>query len=118
MFTLAGTFEHDSSLPDVVLREEVVVDDQRRVFRFPKSRKVDQVHEDAVVSANLTDMVEQYLELEDRESDELPRKTAQHTEPSQLTADHEVEEYVYDIYYRNKDVGHEWVTTDANVGIM
>jgi hypothetical protein len=114
--------------PDVVLREEVLegtTPEQKRVFRFPKSRKLDKIHDDPSVSSSLTDMVERYLELEEKEGDDRPRKSAttgttsdKAPEPSALTADSEVEEYVYDIYYRKKDSGHEWDLESANVGIM
>lgn len=67
-------------------------------------------------------MVERYLELEETKSDELPRKGAKTKEASPqlnpLTADNEVEDYVYDIYYRKKDTSHEWDLESCNVGIL
>jgi hypothetical protein len=90
------------------------------VFRLPKRQKRDSLivpHDDPDVSQSLTDMVHSYLELEEQEPkpEEIPNKPASTSPGAPL--DHEIEDYVYDIYYRARYVEKQWEGRE-NVGVM
>lgn len=153
VFTYSGTEETQPTKNDTVLLEEqmrqagasagtqkrrqsVTVDendpDSRRVFRLPRAKKQKRRQSsDAGVSAALTDMVQNYLQMEPSSSqqnepagktvitpEDLPPAIEEDTEMTtdeasssqmkgpladSLDPDAEVEDYVYDIYYRHRN---------------
>ncbi|CAN6650042.1 RNA polymerase II nuclear localization protein Iwr1p [Trichomonascus vanleenenianus] len=110
VFKLAGTFDtKPSSELDIVLQQQ----EEGRVFKIPKSRKGYQaLHNDPEVAKSLTDMVQSYLELEappkiavdeplqQNEPQAEPHKQGVVPESTITNEDIEIEDYVYDIYYR------------------
>lgn len=120
-------------------RQSVTVDendpDSRRVFRLPRAKKQKRRQSsDAGVSAALTDMVQNYLQMDPGSSssssnqtgsadkaavispEDLPPAIEEDTEMTTDEASHmkgpladsldpdaEVEDYVYDIYYRHRN---------------
>ncbi|KAG5355019.1 hypothetical protein CJU89_6835 [Yarrowia sp. B02] len=144
VFTFAGTEETQPAKNDTVLLEEHMrqagtqkrrqsvstsVDendpDGRRVFRLPRAKKQKRRQSsDAGVSAALTDMVQNYLQMEPSSSSDKPVVSSQDLPPAidedtemasedtsnmkgpladSLDPDAEVEDYVYDIYYRHRN---------------
>ncbi|KAG5359557.1 hypothetical protein CJU90_5386 [Yarrowia sp. C11] len=145
VFTYSGTEETQPAKNDTVLLEEhmrqatgtqkrrqsVSVDDDadaRRVFRLPRAKKQKRRQSsDAGVSAALTDMVQNYLQMDPSSSSSAAQKTVISPEDlppaieedtdmtseeasnmkgplaDSLDPDAEVEDYVYDIYYRHRN---------------
>lgn len=104
-------------------RVSVSVDDgeaERRVFRLPRAKKQKRRQSsDAGVSAALTDMVQNYLQMDSKPvitPSDLPPAIEEDSEMTSeetsnmkgplsdtLDPDAEVEDYVYDIYYRHRN---------------
>lgn len=146
VFTFAGTEETQPATNDTVLLEEHLRqqndplsprdsvqqkrrvsmsadDSERRVFRLPRAKKQKRRQSsDAGVSAALTDMVQNFLQMDGPSgaatavlsAEDMPSSSAVE-EDSDMTSDvkgpladtldpdAEVEDYVYDIYYRHRN---------------
>lgn len=119
MFKLAATYENDQGFDqEALLRVE---DPAQKVFRLAKKRKnADVSHEDPVVAQSLSEMVQSYLD-EHPEKDDSTRgpslPTAEKSADSVPDADVEVEDYVYDIYYRERYQG-PLDATSPSIGLL
>ncbi|ANB14319.1 Iwr1p [Sugiyamaella lignohabitans] len=134
VFKLAGTFENEPAAPsDVVLHQEssTKVEElaDKRVFRFPKRSKINGndsqgvvPHDDPEVSQSLTDMVQSYLGLDENK----PSSPLKDLGSSGATLDstlipgedqNDGDEYVYDIYYRERYTGDDSLD-ESKVGII
>lgn len=130
VFKLAGTFEEEPGDPtDVLLQQDEskssvyrVAKRQKRDLaqlarRTPRQRAQEKTHNvpsntDPQAMSSLNDMVESYLHENDNSkppssSTSTTRDTSTHTVISPVLAEAEVEDYVYDIYYR-----HMYTTQD------
>lgn len=129
VFRLAGTFEEEPvALGDenpllYDANDETGNQSERKVFRFKKQKNVAVPHDDPQVSQSLTDMVHNYLELE-QPAATSPTTTksgggeGQSTPPDQeVDLDAEVEDYVYDIYYREK-YNNDDLGDSSKIGLM
>lgn len=119
VFKLAGTFEEEPTFEDNTLLQEEVQND-KHIFRFTKKRKaedgVNVPHDDPEVSQSLTEMVQSYLEL-DTSKTQSPKTSKRPIilSPS-TTSDIELEDYVYDIYYRERYT--DKIEGLGNIGFM
>jgi hypothetical protein len=126
VFKLAGTFEHaPSGGDDIVLTERVMdVDGQeiqaqqhQRVFQLPKRLKPKSSsvrHEEPEIDESLNQMVQRYL---DEGEHTHVTDAISHARDSAIEDDHDIEDYVYDIYYREKSDNIP-LTASSNVGVM
>lgn len=114
---MAGTFEEEPvALGDenpllYDANDETGNQSEQKVFRFKKQKNVAVPHEDPQVSQSLTDMVHNYLELEQPATSPTTTKSGegQSTPPDQeVDLDAEVEDYVYDIYYERSITMTTW----------
>lgn len=128
VFRLAGTFEEEPvALGDenpllYDANDETGNQSERKVFRFKKQKNAAVPHEDPQVSQSLTDMVHNYLELEQPTTSPPAAKDGggegQSTPPDQeVDLDAEVEDYVYDIYYREK-YNNDDLGDSSKIGLM
>lgn len=89
-----------------------VQEQHQRVFQLPKKRKTGaQIDEGPEVDESLREMVQSYLENDSTQGDRVD------VPDSALDNDHEVEDYVYDIYYREKS-DNVPLTASSSVGVM
>lgn len=123
VFRLAGTFDQE---PDALNDNTLIHDEnnnERQIFRLPKKKKNEQIpHEDPQVSKSLTDMVQNYLDLERplEKAPSSPPKSTTNTNKTIVDDEHndaEIEDYVYDIYYREK-YNNDDLGESSKIGLM